>query len=93
MIDSGASTNVIDKATYERVRTTENNLLKSNAKIYPYGSNVPLDLLGKTKLKLQIGSKEHEINFEVIKGNGKPLIGRKSATELGLLHIGMVNSL
>ena len=96
LIDSGASTNVIYKATYERVRTTENNLLKSNAKIYPYGSNVPLDLLGKTKLKLQIGSTEHEINFEVIKGNGKPLIGRKSATEnrnSGLLHIGMVNSL
>ena len=34
-----------------------------------------------------------KLNFEVIKGNGKPLIGRKSATELGLLHIGMVNSL
>ena len=41
LIDSGASTNVIDKATYELVKTTENFLSKSNAKIYPYGSNVP----------------------------------------------------
>lgn len=54
-IDSGASTNVIDKSTYELVKTTENCLSKSNAKIYPYGIKVLLDLLGKTKLKLQIG--------------------------------------
>jgi hypothetical protein len=31
------------------------------------------------------------IEFHVIAGNGKPLLGRKSATELGLLHIGSVN--
>ena len=93
LIDSGASTNVIDKSTYEQVKTTENCLSKSNAKIYPYGSKIPLDLLGKTKLKMQIGGSEHEIDFQVTKGTGKPLIGRKSATKLGLLHIGMINTL
>ena len=82
--DSGASTNVIDKSTYELVKTTENCLSKSNAKIYLYGSKVPLDLLGKTKLKMQIGGSEHEIDFQVIKGTGEPLIGRKSATKQGL---------
>ena len=92
LIDSGTSTNVIDKSTYELVKTTENCLSKSNAKIYPYGSNVPLDMLGKTKLKMQIGGTEREIDFQVIKGTGKPLIGRKSATKLGLLHIGMINT-
>ncbi|MCG8113721.1 MAG: RNase H-like domain-containing protein, partial [Candidatus Thiodiazotropha taylori] len=91
LIDSGASTNVIDKSTYEQVKTTENYLSKSQAKIYPYGSKIPLELLGKTKLKVQIGSSYHEIDFQVVKGSGKPLIGRKTATELGLLRIGVSN--
>ena len=33
LIDSGASINVIDKSTYEQVKTTENYLSKSHAKI------------------------------------------------------------
>ena len=91
LIDSGASINVIDRSTYEQVKTTENRLSKSHAKIYPYGSNVPLELFGKTKLRVQVGNSEHEIDFHIIKGTGRPLIGRKSATELGLLHIGIIN--
>ena len=45
----------------------------------------------KTKLKVQIDSNEHEIDFHIIKGIGKPLIGRRSATDLGLLHTGIIN--
>jgi hypothetical protein len=38
-----------------------------------------------------LNSETCAIEFHVIAGNGKPLLGRKSATELGLLHIGSVN--
>ena len=74
-----------------RLKPQKTTFSKSHAKIYPYGSNDPLKLFGKTKLKVQIGSNEHEIDFHIIKGTGKPLIGRKSAIDLGLLHIGIIN--
>ena len=35
LIDSGASTNVIDNDLYEQVKSTENRLSKSFSKIYP----------------------------------------------------------
>ncbi len=92
LIDSGASVNAIDRNTFEKIKTTENVLSKTNAKIYPYGSNVPLKLYGKTNLKIKVGQFVHDVEFQVISGTGKPLIGRKSATELGLLHIGRINS-
>lgn len=92
LIDSGTSTNVIDKSSYEQVKTTENYLSKLHAKVYLCASKDPLTFFGKTKFKTKIGNSEHEIDFQVNKGTGKPLIGRKSATDLGLLHIGMINS-
>ena len=93
LIDSGASTNVIDNDLYEQVKSTENRLSKSFSKIYPYGSNTPLEMLGQTKLRLQIADSEHMVDFQVLKSKGKPIIGRKTATDLGLLHIGKVHSL
>ncbi len=43
-------------------------------------------------MKIKVGQFVHDVEFQVISGTGKPLIGRKSATELGLLHIGRINS-
>ena len=93
LIDSGASTNVIDNDLYEQVKSTESRLSKSFSKIYLYGSNTPLEMLGQTKLKLQIADSEHMVDFQVLKSKGKPIIGRKTATDLGLLHIGKVHSI
>ena len=93
LIDSGASTNVIDNYLYEQVKSTESRLSKSFSKIYPYGSNTPLEMLGQTKLKLQIPDSEHTVDFQVLKSKGKPIIGRKTATDLGLLHIRKVHFL
>ena len=93
LIDSGASANVIDKGTFDQIKTSEHYLYKSNLKIYPYGSNKPLELAGRTNIKIKVGNSQHDVEFQVIKGKGKPLVGRKTATELGLLHVGMLNSL
>ena len=93
LIDSGASANVIDKGTFDQIKTSEHSLYKSNLKIYPYGSNKPLELASRTNIKINVGYSQHYVEFQVIKGKGKPLVGRKTATELGLLHVGMLNSL
>ena len=40
-------------------------------------------------LPVQVGRVSHNVEFQVIKGSGRPLIGHKTATELGILHIGI----
>ena len=64
-------------------------LEKSQAKIYPYGKTTPLELCGKVHLPVQVGCVTHTVEFQVIKGSGRPLIGHKTATELGILRIGI----
>ena len=62
-------------------------LEKTTTNIFPYGSSKPIPLIGKTKMNATVNKETCAIEFHVIAGNGKPLLGRKSATELGLLHI------
>lgn len=92
LIDSGASINAIDRKTFERLKTSKTQVEKCAINIFPYGSKSPLQMFGKTKLCVTVQDKEHEIEFHIIKGDGRPLIGHKTAIELGLLHIGMINS-
>ena len=91
LIDSGSSINAIDKQTFEKLKTRKSMLEKTTTKIFPYGSSKPIPLIGKTKMNATVNNETCAIEFHVIAGNGKPLLGRKSATELGLLHIGSVN--
>jgi hypothetical protein len=49
-----------------------------------YGSSKPIPLIGKTQMNATVNNETCVIEFHVIAGNGKPLLGRKSATELGL---------
>ena len=49
----------------------------------------PLELCGKVHLPVQVGHVTHNVEFQVIKGSGRPLIGHKTATELGILPIGI----
>ena len=55
----------------DQVKSTENILQDS------YGGNTPLKLFGKTKLNLQTGQSTHSVEFQVIKGKEKPLLGVK----------------
>ena len=48
-----------------------------------------LDLVGKATFPVKVGSKSLNVEFHIIKGSGKPLIGHKTATELGIRRIGL----
>ena len=91
LIDSCSSINAIDKQTFGKLKTRKSMLEKTTTKLFPYGSSKPIPLIGKTKMNATVNNETCAIEFHVIAGNGKPLLGRKSATELGLLHIGSVN--
>lgn len=45
LIDSGASVNLLDEKTYQKVKSNV-ALERSNKKILPYGTQTPLTLLG-----------------------------------------------
>ena len=47
MIESGTSVNVLDEITFARIKSLENGSLRpTHTKIYFYGSEIPLPLLG-----------------------------------------------
>ena len=98
LIDSGASCNIIDRDTWERLKSMEIKCKSSTQtkKIYAYGSTQPLKVAGTFWSKVSHGDKMLEdIEFLVIEGQGKPLLGRDTSIKLGLLKIGpsVVNSL
>ena len=76
-------------ALFTQFLSPQTILEKSQAKIYPYGKTTPLELCGKVHLPVQVGSVTHNVEFQVIKGSGRPLIGHKTATDLGILRIGI----
>ena len=89
LVDSGASVNAIDQTLLQELSSPQTIIEKSQAKIYPYGKTTPLELCGKVTLPVQLGRVTHNVEFQVIKGSGRPLIGHKTATELGILRIGI----
>ncbi|MEW8545684.1 MAG: RNase H-like domain-containing protein, partial [Candidatus Thiodiazotropha sp.] len=93
LVDSGASVNAIDQKLFHQLKSPETIIEKSDAKIYPYGAKTPLELLGKANFKVQVSNKTQDVIFQIIKGSGKPLLGHKTATDLGLLHIGLTDSI
>lgn len=90
LIDSGASSNVIDKGTWEELKSQriECKSRKCEKKLYAYGSSVPLKVIGCFETKVVLGDSVCEAEFVVIEGKGQPLLGRSTAIELGVLQIG-----
>ena len=85
IIDSGASVNCMDKKIYNSVKASSTKLEKSNAKIYPYASKIPLKLLGVSHFYVVVNGKVHKLIFHMIDGQCKSIIGLKCALDLGLL--------
>ena len=96
LIDSGASTNVIDKGTWEELKSQkiECKSRKCKKKLYAYRSSVPLKVIGCFEARVVLGDRVCGAEFVVIKGKGQPLLGRSTATKLGVLQIGsLINSI
>ncbi|XP_014678291.1 PREDICTED: uncharacterized protein LOC106818084 [Priapulus caudatus] len=93
LVDSGATSNIVDEETWEELKSRKIKC-KSVAsttvrKLFPYGSDKPLPVKGRFDCVIQAGGKVAEAEFLVIKGKGVPLLGRDTATKLGVLKIGI----
>ena len=90
LIDSGASTNVIDKNLCSKLKQDKIKCVsrKSDKKLYAYGSKQPLNVLGTFSALARVEGKEAEAEFVVINGEGAALLGRETAIQLGMLKLG-----
>ena len=92
MIDSGADANVIDRRTWESMKAEKVKCISQQkdctTKLYPYGSDQPLETLGVFRAVVEAGSQSCEANFVVIQGQGVPILGRDTAMKLNLLKVG-----
>ena len=90
LIDSGASTNVIDKNLWSKLKQDKIKCVsrKSDKKLYAYGSKQPLNVLGTFSALVRVERKEIEAEFVVINGEGAALLGRETAIQLGVLKLG-----
>ena len=86
MIDTGASVNVMDEATYDKIHRPP--LMRHRGpRIMPYGGGTSLNVLGVCDVTLESKSSIQCHRFHVIKGAHGSLIGFTAAQELGLVNI------
>ncbi|XP_060583899.1 uncharacterized protein K02A2.6-like, partial [Ruditapes philippinarum] len=88
LIDSGSSVNIIDEHLFGKLKHKHTRLLPTSSKVYPYGIKTPIKLIGMAYLNIRVNNETHSVEFQILKGTGKPLLGHETALKLGLLHIG-----
>ena len=93
LIDSGANSNIIDEGTWEQRKVKgvkcESQAATPDKKLYPYASSQPLPV--KVSFKCTVSVCERSTKAEVLgnKGRRMSLLGKITATELGVLKVGI----
>ena len=91
IIDSGATCNIIDQNLWEHLKSKNIDCesTKCQANVYSCGSKDPLPVLGKFTAKVSVGQTNLDnIEFIVMKGSDQALLGRVTASALGVLRLG-----
>ena len=93
LIDSGANSNIVDEGTWEQLKAKgvkcESQAASPDKKLYPYASNQPLPVKGSFKCTVAVCDRSTRAEFVVIKGRRMSLLGKVTATELGVLKVGI----
>lgn len=92
--DAGASVNMTDKELWEQlnIRKIKCKTQKTDKRLYPYGTDKLLKLLGKFTVDGTVKNthgKYITMDIYVMDGKGPALLGKESAEQLGLLKVGV----
>ena len=87
-IDTGASTNIIDEATFTKIEKQSSIKLQSTStRIFAYGSSSQLVTLGKFNASITTGSMSTETTFHVVRGAHGSLLSYTTAHALGVVDV------
>lgn len=86
LVDTGASINIIDQITYERIGSPKVKKYKGQ-KLLPYGGGDPLKTYGTLRIHVETKTKHDICKFHLVEGNYGSLIGFQSASDLGLVQV------
>ena len=91
LIDSGSSANVIDKQTWDVLKSKNINCksrVVTGKSLQTYAASEPLQVIGCFICDIEINKKLATAEFCVVQGAGNiPLLSRRTAEELGILKI------
>ena len=88
IVDTGASTNVLDKVTFRKVNESETITLKALTKrLFAYGSHSQLNSLGVFETTIQYKEACHFTPVHVLEGNHGFLLSCQAAQSLGIVDI------
>ena len=92
VIDSGASCNVMDKATWETLKQSRGKCTSQTTgkKLFAYEQDKPIEVIGTFVSEIECEANDNKCfgEFMVIKGVGKTLLGRSTAEKLDVLRVG-----
>lgn len=92
IVDSGSKYNVMDEQSWNQLKAkkiiVQNQRTETNVRFKAYGDN-ELPVLGVFETDLAIGIRSRPVEFFVMKGKGKLLIGQDTAIAMGILKIGI----
>ena len=88
IVDMGASTDILDEATFEKVNHLKHIELQPPTKrLFAYGSESQLKVLGKFEATIEFKGCCHTSTIHVLKGNHGSLLSYKTAADLGVVDV------
>ena len=89
LVDSGSTCNVIDRGTWEMLKSNhiKCNSRRSSRKLYSYGSAEPLTTAGEFETELSYKDKRCTVCFVVVEENARAILSRQTSEELSILKI------
>ena len=85
MVDTGASTNIMDEATFSKLQSIE--LQSTSSRIFAYGSESQLSVLGKFQANIEACGNAVNTTVHVVKGAYGSLMSYETAISLGVVNI------
>ena len=88
LLDTGASTDILDKATYDKLSAVKPiALTKSPVNIFAYGSQSPLPVVGKFDATIESKRNISVSTIYVLEGSAGSLLSYNTANDLGLIKL------
>ena len=86
MADTGASVNLLDEVSFAKLRLIQPEIGKANVKIFPYGSDKQLTLVGKCQCEVETDTKFSVETF-IVEAKAGCLVSWKSSQRFSLVQV------